>query len=140
MFIAREQHFSTRRKVGNTMKKMMMLIVVVLFLLGAGSALANKSAVRLEAPMNANQGEKIKITLFVTHSANNFFHHTKEVYLKINGQEVGRWEFSGTKLPEAADFSRTFEYVVAGPVTLESAAFCNVHGSANTATTTVGLQ
>lgn len=122
------------------MKKMMMLIVGVLFLLGAGPALANKAVVRMEAPVNATQGEKIKITLFVTHSANNFFHHTKELYLKMNGKEVARWEFSGTKLPEAADFSRTFEYVMAEPVTLESAAFCNIHGSANTATATVGLQ
>ena len=57
------------------MKKMFLLIVSALFFLSAGSALANKSTVRLEAPVNAAQGEKIKITLFVTHSANNFFHH-----------------------------------------------------------------
>ena len=120
--------------------KKLLLLVIALFLLGAGSALANKSAVRLEAPANAKQGEKITITLFVTHSANNFFHHTKMVNLIINGQEAARWEFSGMNLPEAAEFSRTFEYVMDGPITLESAAFCNVHGSANTATATVGLQ
>lgn len=122
------------------MKKMFLLIVSVLFVLGAGSALANKSTVRLEAPVKAAQGEKIKITLFITHSANNFFHHTKRVSLTINGQEVTRWEFGGFSLPEAAEFSRTFEYVMTGPITLESAALCNVHGSANTATTTIGLQ
>ena len=122
------------------MKKMMLLIVCALLFLGAGPALANKAAVRLEAPANAALGEKIKITLFVTHSANNFFHHTKMVYLTINGQEKARWEFSGFNLPEAAEFSRSFEYVMDGPITLESAAFCNIHGSANTATATVGLQ
>jgi desulfoferrodoxin (superoxide reductase-like protein) len=122
------------------MKKMFLLIVSALFFLSAGPALANKSTVRLEAPVNAAQGEKIKITLFVTHSANNFFHHTKKVSLTINGQEVTRWEFSGFNLPEGAEFSRTFEYVMTGPVTLESAAFCNIHGSGNTATATVGLQ
>ena len=122
------------------MKKIVLLIAGVLLFLGAGSALANKSAVRLEAPANAAQGEKIKITLFATHSANNFFHHTKMVNLTINGQEVARWEFSGSNLPEAAEFSRTFEYVLTGPVTLESAAFCNIHGSSNTAKATVGLQ
>ena len=120
--------------------KKLLLLVIALFFLGAGSALANKAAVRLEAPANAKQGEKITITLFVTHSANNFFHHTKLVNLIINGQEAARWEFSGTNLPEAAEFRRTFEYVLTGPITLESAAFCNIHGSANTATATVGLQ
>ena len=120
--------------------KKLLLLVMVLFFLGAGSALANKSAVRMEAPANAKQGEKITITLFVTHSANNFFHYTKQVNLTINGQEAARWEFSGTNLPEAADFSRTFEYVVTGPMSLESAAFCNMHGSSNTATATVSLQ
>lgn len=121
------------------MKKLLLLVIALLFL-GAGSALANKSAVRLEAPVNAKQGEKITITIFVTHSANNFFHHTKLVKLIINGQEAARWEFSGMNLPEGAEFSRTFEYVPTGPITLESAAFCNIHGSANTATATVGLQ
>lgn len=120
--------------------KKLLLLVIALFFLGAGSALANKSAVRLEAPANAKQGEKIAITLFVAHSANNFFHHTKQVNLTINGQEAARWEFSGINLPEAAEFSRTFEYVLTGPITLESAAFCNMHGSNNKATATVGLQ
>ncbi len=122
------------------MKKIVLLMVIALLFLGAGSALANKATVRLEAPANARQGEKITITLFVTHSANNFFHHTKMVNLIINGQEAARWEFSGMNLPEAAEFSRTFEYVLTGPITLESAAFCNMHGSGNTATATVGLQ
>ena len=122
------------------MKKIVLLMVIALLFPGAGSALANKSAVRLEAPANGAQGEKIKITLFAKHSANNFFHHTKMVSLIINGQEAARWEFSGTNLPEAAEFSRTFEYVLTGPITLESAAFCNMHGSNNTATATVGLQ
>ena len=122
------------------MKKMMSLIVVVLFLFCAGPALANKAAVRLEAPANAALGEKVKITLFVTHSADNFFHYPKMVYLKINGKEAARWDFGSFNLPEAADFTRSFEYVMDGPISLESAAFCNIHGSANTATATIGLQ
>ena len=122
------------------MKKIMLAVVGALLFLDAGSALADKSAVRLEAPAHAGQGEKITITLFVTHSANNFFHQTNRVNLIINGQEMARWEFSGFNLPEAAEFSRTFDYVVTGPVTIESAAFCNMHGSSNTATATVGLQ
>ncbi|MFH1019196.1 MAG: hypothetical protein V1782_01085, partial [Pseudomonadota bacterium] len=92
------------------MKKIVLLLVSGLFFLGAGSALANKSAVRLEAPASGGQGEKITLTLVATHSANNFFHHTKMVSLTVNGREAARWEFSGTNLPEAAEFRRTFEY------------------------------
>ena len=122
------------------MKKIVLLVVIVLLFLSAGQALANKSAIRLEAPVNGGQGEKIAITIFVKHSANNFFHHTKMVTLTINGQEAARWEFSGTNLPEAAEFRRTVDYVLTGPITLEAAAFCNMHGSDNTATATVGLR
>ncbi|MDO8945577.1 MAG: hypothetical protein Q7U88_00310 [Desulfocapsaceae bacterium] len=76
------------------MEKMILLIVgALIFLCAESSALANKAAVRLGAPENTTQGEKIKITLFVTHSANNCFHYTKRVYLKINGQEKASWEF-----------------------------------------------
>ncbi|MBW6521039.1 MAG: class II SORL domain-containing protein [Desulfoarculaceae bacterium] len=122
------------------MKKMILLIIGPLIFLGAESALANKSAVRLEAPVNAAQGEKVTITLFVTHSANNFFHHTNRVYLAMNGEEKASWEFSMTNRPEAAEFSRTFEYVMDGPMTLESAAFCNMHGSDKMVTATIGLK
>lgn len=122
------------------MRKMILLVVGALIFLCAESALADKSTVRLVALENAAQGEKIKITLFVAHSANNFFHHTKKVHLTINGQEKASWEFGMTNNPEAAEFSRTFEYVMDGPITLESAAFCNMHGSANTATATIGLK
>jgi hypothetical protein len=128
-----------RVKGENTMKKMMILIFVVLLLSCAGSALANKSAVRIEAPAHAALGSKVKITLFVTHSANNIFHYTKLVYLKINGKEVAHWDYSAFDRPEAADFTRSFEYVMDGPITLESKAFCNIHGSDNTATTSIDL-
>lgn len=120
------------------MKKIVLLMVIALLFSDAAPALANKSAIRLEAPGNGGQGEKITITLFAKHSANNLFHHTKMVTLTINGQEAARWEFSGTNLPEAAEFSRTFDYVLTGPITLEAAAFCNMHGSGNTATAAVG--
>lgn len=121
------------------MKKKLLLAAVLLFVF-AGPALANKSAVRLEAPASAAQGEKITVTLFVTHSGNNFLHHTNQVFLTINGKEMARWEFGWTNTPEAAEFSRSFEYVMDGPIALESAASCNVHGSANTATAAVGLR
>ena len=122
------------------MKKIMLAAVGALLFLDAGAALADKSAVRLEVPANAGQGEKITITLFARHSANNFLHYTKRLNLTINGQEAASWEFGAFNLPDSAEFSRTFEYVVTGPTTLESAAVCNVHGSANTATATVGLR
>jgi hypothetical protein len=136
---SRERHFKIKGKGDSAMKKMMTLIFVVLLLMCVGSAMANKAAVRIEAPAHAVLGSKVKITLFVTHSANNIFHYTNLVSLKINGKEVARWDYSAFNRPEGADFTRSFEYVMDGPVTLESEAFCNIHGSANSVKASIGL-
>jgi len=68
----------------------------------------------------------------VTHSGNNFIHHTDWAYVKVNGKEVGRWEFSAGSLPESEIFSREIDYTVEGdgPITIEAEADCNIHGSA----------
>jgi desulfoferrodoxin (superoxide reductase-like protein) len=108
------------------------LAVILLVCLIAAPAFANKSSVAIDAPEKAVKGSVVKIKVTVTHSGNNFIHHTDWAYVKVNGKEVGRWEFSAGSLPESEIFSREIDYTVEGdgPITIEAEADCNIHGSA----------
>jgi desulfoferrodoxin (superoxide reductase-like protein) len=109
-----------------------MALVFVAFLLPC-TAYANKSAVRIEAPDHAPAGGTVTILLHVTHEGNNFIHHTNWVYVKINDQEVGRWEFGAFSLPESEIFTREITYTVTAPMKISAEANCNIHGSAGIA-------
>jgi len=111
----------------------------VFSLLLGGSALANKSAVSVEAPASAAQGSEITIKLNVQHNSNNFLHYTNWVYLTIDGKEIARWDFSRSKRPEGEIFTREVKYIVNGPLTIEAEAHCNIHGSKGKATHTVSV-
>jgi desulfoferrodoxin (superoxide reductase-like protein) len=108
------------------------LAVILLVCLIAAPAFANKSSVAIDAPDKSAKGSIIKIKITVTHSGNNFIHHTDWAYVKVNGKEVGRWEFSSGNLPEGEVFSREVNYTAEGdgPITIEAEADCNIHGSA----------
>ncbi len=93
-------------------------------------ALADQTAVRIEAPSSASPGSQITVRVHVTHSGNNFFHFTNWVWLKANDVEIGRWEFNPDARPEDENFTRQVSYRVEGPVTLTAQGNCNVHGSA----------
>jgi desulfoferrodoxin (superoxide reductase-like protein) len=105
---------------------------IFLFCLIASPVFASKTSVTIDAPDKAAKGSEIKIKINVTHSGNNFIHHTDWVYVKVNGKEVGRWEFSSGKLPEGENFSREVSYKIEvdGPLTIEAEGDCNIHGSA----------
>jgi len=96
-------------------------------------AWANKSETKIEAPETAAKGSEITIKVTVTHSANGFFHHTEWLWVQINGKEIGRWEYSATRLPDGATFSKEIKYVVDGDLEIKGKASCNMHGSANEA-------
>jgi desulfoferrodoxin (superoxide reductase-like protein) len=97
------------------------------------SAFANKSSVKIDAPDSAKNGEIITIKITVSHSANNFFHHTNWVYVKVNGKEIARWDFSASDRPETEVFTKEVSFKVENSVTIEAEANCNVHGSAGKA-------
>lgn len=99
-------------------------------LLTPATVLADKTAVRIEAPAKAAVGDDITITLNVTHNGNNFFHYTDWVYLTANGKEVGRWDFTATQRPESENFTRTLTLTVQENIELTAKANCNLHGSA----------
>jgi desulfoferrodoxin (superoxide reductase-like protein) len=98
-----------------------------------GSAHANKSSVRIEAPTHAAMGATITITLHVSHHGNNFAHHTDWVYVKINSEEAKRWEFGMFSTPDNEDFTLTITHTMTGPIEITAEANCNIHGSAGIA-------
>jgi len=114
------------------MKKIIRLILFfsLFYFLFLGIAFANKSSVSLTAPESVPKGTEVTIRVNVTHSGNNMFHHTSWVYVKINGKEVARWDFSATKTPESEIFTREIKYTVDEPAQIEAEANCNIHGSA----------
>lgn len=121
------------------MKGWLLLVILAGFLTAPPAALANKSAVEIEAPQEAAAGEEITIVLNVSHNGNSFLHYTQWVELRINGETAKRWEYSMTDRPEAETFSVTFKTIVQERLDLEAEANCNMHGSRNIAETTVAV-
>ncbi len=107
--------------------------VVVLVLLSAGVALANKSAVSIEAPQSVPRGSEITIRVTVTHKGNNFLHYTKWVQIIINGKEVARWDYTSGNRPEGETFTKEIKYIVNEEIEIRAEAYCNLHGSAGPA-------
>jgi desulfoferrodoxin (superoxide reductase-like protein) len=115
----------------NAMLKKQVIVsgIVVLLCLISAPAYANKASAAIDAPEKAKIGDVIKIKITISHRGNNFIHHVDWAYVKINGKEVGRWEFSFHKLPENENFSREVTYTVDGPLTIVAEGDCNMHGS-----------
>ena len=117
------------------MKKLKIKLVVAVFVfiscISSGAAFANQSSVSLEAPNSVERGTEITIKAHVTHSANNFFHYTKWVSIKVNGEEIARWDYGKYKhkRPEAKNFTREIKYIVTDDVIIQAEASCNIHGS-----------
>jgi len=111
-----------------------------LSLIFADGAFANKSSVKIDAPDNAAIGSQVNVLLEVSHDGNNFLHYTEWVYVKINGEEVKRWEFSNFDKPEDENFTRSITYTVTGPFEITAEASCNIHGSAGIAEKSVEVK
>ena len=116
----------------NALKKCGLYCCFLFFvlLLVAQPVLANKSSVAISAPETASKGSEVLVKLTITHSANNFFHYTNWVTLKVNGKEFSRWDFSSGNRPEAAVFVREVKILLNEPIELIAESNCNLHGSA----------
>jgi desulfoferrodoxin (superoxide reductase-like protein) len=121
-----------------------MIFVVIglcaLSLIFADTAVANNSSVKIIAPDNAAIGSEINVVLQVSHNGNNFLHYTEWVYVKINGEEIKRWEFSNFDKSEDENFTRSITYTVTGPLEITAEASCNIHGSNGIVTKTVKVK
>jgi len=114
--------------------------LMVIFLLSTGAALADKSAVTIIVPESAAKGTEVTIRLNVAHHGNNMFHYTKWAYIKINGKEIARWDFSGTKTPESENFAKEIKYTLNESAQIEAEANCNIHGSAGIAKASIAIK
>ena len=103
------------------------------------SALANQSAVVIEAPASAKKDDTVTITVKVSHHGNNFIHHTMWAYVKVNGAEVGRWEWA-KKHFESENFSRQVTVKADKTLVIEAEASCNFHGSAGKKQATIKME
>lgn len=54
---------------------------------------------------------------------------TKWVRVKVDGEEIKRWEYSMGSLPESARFTTEVTLLITGPCEVEAEASCNLHGS-----------
>jgi len=105
------------------------ILVLLMVFLSATSALADKASVAIEVPQNAVKGSEVVIRLTVTHSANTDRHHIEWIKVWANNQELMKWEYSSSKLPEGPPFTRELKYKVEGDAEIKAEASCNVHGS-----------
>lgn len=95
----------------------------------SSGAFANKTSVTIVAPEKVKKGTEVTVKIEIDHIGNTKGHYTDWVWLKINGEEVKRWEYSKDNLPENQNF--TLEYTIVADSDLEIIAEgnCNKHGS-----------
>jgi desulfoferrodoxin (superoxide reductase-like protein) len=117
--------------------KRVTLLVVLFVLLFTATALADKTAVEIEAPETAKAGSTIPITIHVRHSGNSFFHYTDWVRLMAGTTEIARWEFTRGDRPEDEVFTRQIDYTITETTVLEATGNCNLHGGAGPSQVTV---
>ena len=115
------------------------LIPFILFLTLCGNVLANKTSVKINAPELVDKGTEITITINVKHIGNTAGHFTDWVYLKINGKEVKRWEYTKNERPEAGNFTLEYKFVVNEESVIEVKGNCNKHGSTGAETLTINI-
>ena len=115
-------------------------IVLCSGILWVAPAMADKAVVTIEAPANAAKGAEITVRLTVTHSSNTERHYVEWLKIWVNGQEVNKWGFSSSNLPEANPFTREIKVKASGGLEIKAEASCNVHGSKGPATMKIAVK
>lgn len=116
-------------------RKLLVLLGVLALIipLCCSSALANKSAVSIQAPSTVQRGSEVVIQVKVTHDGNSFLHYTEWVYVMVNGKEIARWKYTATNRPEGENFTKEVKYTATDNLEIKAEASCNLHGSAGPA-------
>lgn len=105
------------------------ILSLFVFLLFSVSAFANKTSVKVIAPEKAKKGTEITIKIEITHMGNTKGHYTDWVYVKINGEEYKKWEYSKENLPETQNFTLEFKIKAESNLEIVVEGNCNKHGS-----------
>ncbi len=99
------------------------MLVLVILVLQVGPTLANKSATSIEGPSSVAKGTEVTLRVTVTHNANSASHYTEWLKVTANKKEIGRWDYSKDKRPEAAEFIKEIKIkvtedteIIAGPL------------------------
>ena len=122
-------------------KKLKLLpLIAILYPALTTSLFADKTAVEIIAPKEAQKGKAITITLKVSHDGNSIMHYTEWVSINVNGKEYKRWEYSAFNRPEDERFSLSLKIVVEEPLRIEAQGSCNVHGSQGIDTATISVK
>lgn len=124
------------------MRSISLFWVVLLLVVGAlsGVALADKSAVTIEGPLNAAKGSEVTLKITVTHSANSATHYTEWLKVTANDKEIARWNFTSSQRPGAAVFTKEVKVTVLEATEVKAEANCNVHGSKGPSTLKISVK
>jgi desulfoferrodoxin (superoxide reductase-like protein) len=103
-------------------------------------ALANKTAVSIQAPAEVPKGSEVLIQVIATHSADNPLHYTEWLYVVVNGKEIARWNYTAFHRPGSETFTKEIKYIAAGNLEIKAEGSCNLHGSAGPATLKISVK
>jgi desulfoferrodoxin (superoxide reductase-like protein) len=115
-------------------------LIAILYLTLTPLLFANKTSVEIRAPQEVNKGAEVTVTIEVSHNGNNILHYTNWVYVKVNGKEYKRWEFSSFNRPVDEKFNLSFKIIVNEPLKIEAEGNCNIHGSQGKKTIEIGIK
>ena len=122
------------------MGKKSLLVALLISFVFASTAFADKTSISIESPQSVKKGTEINIKIAVSHSGNNFFHYTKWVYVRANGKEIARWDFSSGDRPESNNFIREIKYTVTEKTAITAMGNCNIHGSEGEVKTLINIE
>ena len=105
------------------------ILSIFISLLFSVSAFANKTSVKVIAPEKAEKGTEIIIKIEVSHIGNTKGHYTDWVWVKVNGEEYKKWEYSKENLPENQNFTLEFKIKAESNLEIVVEGNCNKHGS-----------
>lgn len=122
------------------MKVAKLLVVIGVVVLIGVPAFANKAGVEIKVPADAKKGTEVTITINVSHWGNSSTHFVDWVWVKADGKEIARWEFTSDKLPEGGSFKQEVKVIIDADTVIESQANCNLHGSTGAKSKTIKLR
>ncbi len=110
------------------------ILILTILLLQVNPAFSNRSATSIEGPTSVAKGTEVTLRITVTHNANSASHYTEWLKVTANNTEVGRWDYTKDRRPEAAKFTKEIRIKVTEDTEVVAEASCNNHGSKGPAT------